>query len=269
MNIKTGTVRRDRDNGISDYAINPYTGCTHGCVYCYARFMKRFTNHPEPWGAFLDAKVNAPEVLARELNKRREPLKGEVFLSSVTDAYQPAESRYQLTRRILEILLEHQASISILTKSDLVVRDLDLLKQFQHIKVGLSLSTIDDQIGKHMEPRASAPSRRVQALRKLHDAGIYTYVFISPYLPQLSDLDQNLEALQGSIDEFGVEAINMIPTYWAGVETVLTKYYPERKELCRLQSQDDGLWQALENQSTRRAAEMNVIFMGFFRHGKG
>ena len=110
-----------------DYCINPYVGCLHGCIYCYARFMKRFTGHTEKWGKFIDVKINAPEVLEKELS--RSPEKGTVLLGSVTDAYQPIERKYKITRAILEILLKHHFPISILTKSDLVVRDIDLLKK--------------------------------------------------------------------------------------------------------------------------------------------
>ena len=137
-----------------EYVINPYTGCTHGCVYCYARFMKRFTGHTELWGTFLDAKVNAPEVLRKQLERRREPLKESVFLPSVTDPYLPVEKRYCLTRGILEVLLEHQVPVSILTKSDMVLRDLDLLRQFECCSVGLSLMTLDDELARRFEPRA-------------------------------------------------------------------------------------------------------------------
>ncbi|HOG47104.1 MAG TPA: radical SAM protein, partial [Anaerolineae bacterium] len=91
----------------AQYVVNPYVGCVHGCVYCYARFMKRFTGHNEPWGRFLDARVNAPELLRRELARRRAPLEGAVFLSSVTDPYQPPEARYRLTRGVREALLDH------------------------------------------------------------------------------------------------------------------------------------------------------------------
>ncbi len=255
-------------SGISDYALNPYTGCVHGCAYCYARFMKRFTGHAEAWGAFLDAKVNAPELLKKELGKRKTPLVGEVFLSSVTDPYQPAERRYRLTRGLLEVLLEHQVTITILTKSDLVQRDIDLLRQFKNARVGLSMSTLDDDLAKKMEPRAASPSRRLEALRSLHQAGIYTWAFLSPYLPEVSDLEASLKVLQGSIDEVGVEAINMIPSYWAGVERVLKMHAPEKLPVCKQLAANEDYWLALERRARQQVGEMGIAFMGFFRHGK-
>ena len=155
-----------------DYVINPYTGCVHGCVYCYARFMKRFTDHPEPWGAFLDAKVNAPDLLARQLSRRRAPLRECVFLSSVTDPYQAPEKKYELTRRLLEVLALYDVPVSILTKSDLVLRDADILGRFSDAEVGMSFGVADDEWSLLLEPRASPPSRRLAALRALRERGI-------------------------------------------------------------------------------------------------
>jgi DNA repair photolyase len=254
--------------GISDYGyvINPYRGCTHGCVYCYARFMKRFTGHTERWGEFLDAKINAIEVLKRQLERRREPIKGGIFLSSVTDLYQPAESIFKLTRGILEVLLEYQVPISILTKSDLILRDIDLLRQFSECSVGLSLMTIDEDLARRFEPRAPSPMRRIEALRKIKENNIATYAFISPYLPHLSHIEQLLEALDGAIDEVGIEALNTREAYWLGVERILIRYYPERligyKQLCRR----DRYWDTLERQARLLASQQNIPFMGVYRH---
>jgi DNA repair photolyase len=164
-----------------DYCLNPYVGCGHGCRYCYATFMKRFTGHTEPWGTFVDIKVNAPEVLRRQLKRAA---RGYVMLSSVTDPYQPLEKKYALTRRCLEILLEHQFSVGILTKSPLVLRDLDLIRQFDDIEVGMTITTEDEEIRKVFEPGAPAIAARIQALKELHDRGVSTYAFIGPLLPQ-------------------------------------------------------------------------------------
>ena len=248
------------------YVINPYTGCTHGCVYCYARFMKRFTGHTERWGDFLDAKINAPEVLKRQLERKRGVIKGGVFLSSVTDLYQPAESIFKLTRGILEVLLEYQVPVSILTKSDLVLRDMDLLQQFDECTVGLSLMTIDEGIARCFEPRAPSPARRLQALTKLKENNIATYAFISPYLPHLSHIEQLMEALDGLIDEAGIEALNTREAYWQGVERILARHYPELligyKGLC----QGNRYWDNLERQARLLAAQGNISFTGLYRH---
>ena len=248
------------------YAINPYVGCVHGCVYCYACFMKRLTGHTERWGQFLDAKVNAREVLKRQLERKRGPIKDVVLLSSVTDPYLPAESKLQLTRGILEVLLEYHVPISILTKSDLVLRDIDLLRQFEECSVGLSLMTVDTLLAHRFEPHAPSPMRRIQALRGLKAHNIHTYAFISPYLPRLSNIEQLLEALDGVIDEVGVEALNTKEAYWCGVQRVLTHYYPDILPGYRQICKNDTYWTELERRIRHLTRHRDLTCMGFHRH---
>jgi len=186
-----------------DYCINPYVGCGHGCRYCYASFMKRFTGHREPWGEFVDVKVNAPQVLRRQL-KRARP--GTVLLSSVTDPYQPLEKTYRLTRGCLEALLEHDFSVDLLTRSSLCLRDLDLIRQFKKIDVGFSLGTQDERIKGLFEPRSPSLKSRVEALRALHRAGVKTYAFIGPMLPL--DPKALVAQLDGAIDEVLIDRMN-------------------------------------------------------------
>src|SRR5512136_1153601 len=110
---------------IYDYVVNPYTGCQHACSYCYARFMKRFTGHREPWGQFVDVKVNAPDLLRVEIVRKAV---GRVWVSGVCDPYQPLEARYRLTRQCLEILSQNDWPVAVQTRSPLVLRDMDILK---------------------------------------------------------------------------------------------------------------------------------------------
>jgi len=248
------------------YVINPYTGCTHRCVYCYARFMKRFTGHPEAWGTFLDAKINALELLARQLQRRKTPPPELVFLSSVTDPYLPEEAQYQLTRKILEVLLRYQIPLEILTKSDLVLRDLDLLRQFKQCSVGMSIMTTDDELAHRVEPCAAPPSRRIQALKTLKAEGLETYAFVSPYLPHLSDLERLIPALQGVISSFGVEALNVTGANWSGVARVLRHFYPDRLDACWQCVKDDTYWDVLEERARQLATQYGMAFTGLYRH---
>ena len=169
-------------SGISgiDYCINPYTGCSHGCKYCYATFMKRFTGHGEAWGSFVDVKINAPEILQRQMKNAP---RGNVMISSVTDPYQPVESQYKLTRQCLEVLSAYRFPVSILTKSSLVLRDLDLIKRFKEIEVGITITTDDDKIRQIFEPNAPSIEARIHALKELSENGVKTYAFIGPLLP--------------------------------------------------------------------------------------
>ena len=183
MKIKEVRARtilsRTRIPGI-DYCLNPYTGCSHACTYCYATFMKKFTGHTEPWGTFVDVKVNAVDLLKKEL---RRSIAGEVMMSSVTDAYQPVEEKYRLTRGCLELLAQTELDVDILTKSDLVTRDLDILSAMATVDVGLTITTNREDVKRIFEPSSSSISERLNALRALRKAGVSTYVFIGPILP--------------------------------------------------------------------------------------
>ena len=164
----------------ADYCINPYTGCSHGCTYCYASFMKKYSNHDEPWGSFVDVKINAPDILRKQLKRAR---KGSIIISSVTDPYQPLESRYKITCKCLEEILPYQFSVDILTKSPIILRDIDLIKKFKDIAVGITITTDDEGVRKIFEPKAPSTEARIDTLKKLYNSGIQTYAFIGPLLP--------------------------------------------------------------------------------------
>ena len=186
-----------------DYSINPYVGCGHGCRYCYASFMKRFTGHLEPWGEFIDVKVNAPYLLRKQLKRAKQ---GMVALSTVTDPYQPIEKKYQLTRKCLEVLLEAQFSVNLLTRSSLCLRDIDLFKKFKNIEVGLSITTHDERIKKMFEPYSPSILSRVNTLKTLRKEKIQTYAFIGPMLPL--DPKPLLAMLDGLVDEVLIDRMN-------------------------------------------------------------
>jgi DNA repair photolyase len=165
-----------------DYVINPYLGCGHGCRYCYAVFMRKYSHHPRsPWGSFVEPKTNIAEVLNLELSRKKR--RGRALLSSVCDPYQPLEQRYRLTRACLEALRKWGWGIDILTRSPLVTRDLDIFSATPGVTVGFSIPTDDDEVRKVLEPNAPPIGDRLSALKKLHAAGISTWVFIAPILP--------------------------------------------------------------------------------------
>ena len=187
---------------IYDYVVNPYVGCQHGCAYCYARFMKRFTGHKEPWGEFVDVKVNAPDLLRREITRKKI---GSVWMSGVCDPYQPLEKKYRLSRQCLDILVTHHWPVFIQTRSPLVLRDLDLFRQAEQIDVGLSVTTADDGVRHAFEPHAPPIGGRVQALAALKQAGIRTYAMIAPILPGAEEL---VGMLAGKVDYVIVDRMN-------------------------------------------------------------
>jgi len=165
--------------------------------------MKRFTGHLEPWGEFVDVKVNAPQILRRQLRRAR---KGEVAISTVTDPYQPLEKTYQLTRGCLEALLEVQFPVNILTRSPLSLRDLDLFKRFDKVRVGFSIGTHDEAVKRVFEPRSPSIRSRIEALRTLRQEGITTYAFVGPMLPL--DPNQLVDMLDGLVVEVLIDRMN-------------------------------------------------------------
>lgn len=189
---------------IMDYCINPYVGCEHACVYCYARlFMPRYSGHKEEWGTFVDAKINAAKLLKKQVKKME---KKPVWISGVTDPYQPAEAKHMLTRKCLEILLREQWPVTIQTKSALVLRDLDLLKQFDSIEVGFTITTDDEKIAGLFEPNAPTIGARILALQKLHKEGIKTFAFIGPILP--CNPKNLTKLLAGKVDYVFIDKMN-------------------------------------------------------------
>lgn len=215
-------------SGISDYCVNCYVGCAHGCIYCYARFMKRFTGHDEPWGKFLDARINAPDLLAREV-KRRTP--GSVFVSSVCDAYQPAEMRFTLTRECLRILIDAGFTPNILTKSKLVTRDFDIMRGHTNCSVSCTLTTMDEQLRFRIEPGASPTRERIAALEKACSLGISAGAFLGPFMPGLSDTDEALDALVSAVaplplSKMYCDKLNPKPGVWNEIVPFLRRWDP-------------------------------------------
>ncbi|WP_448536393.1 radical SAM protein [Pseudothermotoga sp.] len=163
---------------IARYVVNPYIGCGHGCKYCYAQFIGPFKNKAGVWGRDVFVKTNAPEIFERELYK----LKGSILFSSVCDPYQPIEEKYQLTRTLLKIALEHFRIVCILTKSNLILRDLDILKN-GNVSVTLTITTDDDRVRKILEPNAAPIEQRIEAVKKLRESNVDVSIFVGPVLP--------------------------------------------------------------------------------------
>ena len=193
-----------------DYCMNPYTGCTHACLYCYASFMCRFANHSEPWGEFVDVKTNFPDVLAKQLGGRRKRPEGRVLIGTVTDTYQPAEARFRITASSLELLAEYQLlDVHILTKSDLVRRDARILRRLPGCEVGFTITTMDRSVSDVLEPGATPPENRLAAAAELLGSGVSVWVFIAPLLPGLTDTEASLSALYRALLAAGIGKIRL------------------------------------------------------------
>jgi DNA repair photolyase len=222
-------------SGLADYAVNCYAGCGHGCRYCYARFATRFSHPGEDWGSFVDVKINALAILEKEVKRRRA---GRVFMSSVCDGWQPAESRYGLSGQCLEVLLRHGFPVTILTKSALILRDLDLLKGKPDVEIGVTLTTLNEGVRRLIEPGGSPAKDRLHVLEEARRRGIETYAFVGPLMPGLSDTEENLSGLLKDIKEAGVayfyiDRLNLRFGVWPAVRALLEKHYPHLVDGCR------------------------------------
>lgn len=220
-----------------EYSINPYTGCEHGCRYCYATYMKKFSDHPEPWGKFVDVKKNVKKVLEKDLKKKE---KGKILLSSVTDPYQPVEKEYEKTRKILKTLSEKDWETNILTKSDLILRDMDILTNFEknQIHVGLTINFLKERDKNIWEPNAPNIQKRIQALERISKKPIQTYVHTGPYFEGITNLKKIVEKIEDFADELQIEPINLKND--KKILNTVKRHYPELEEKYK-QIKDDPL----------------------------
>ncbi len=185
----------------ADFVINQYVGCEHNCAYCYAKFICRWKNYGR-WGSWIEIKENAPELIKEKY------LKGRIYMSSISDPYQPIEKELKLTRRILENL-DKRTKLSIQTKSDLILRDIDLFKKFKEIEVGLTINGFKGKIKELFEPNAPSHKQRLKTLRVLKENGIKTYGFVSPIIPQLVNVKEVIKEVRSIVDYFWFEILNL------------------------------------------------------------
>ena len=254
--IDVKTVLSKSNLPVSDYAVNPYVGCLHACKYCYASFMKRFTNHPEPWGTFLDVKT-WPEV------KNPSKYKGkELFLSSVTDPYQPHEAKYKRTRAILEQMQGSGCKLSISTKSDLILRDLNLIKTFPGARVSWSINTLDDSFQKAMDKGVSI-ERRLEAMRKFYEAGVQTTCFISPIFPGITDVEAIIERAKHQCNLVWLENLNLRGDYKGRILEWVRANRPELDPLYRdiYTRGSRDYWIALDGELRDYAAREGMTYL--------
>jgi DNA repair photolyase len=250
----------------ADYVINPYVGCTHSCIYCYARFMKRFTGHVERWGDFVDVKINAPDLIPQKGIKYKNKF---IFISSVTDPYLPSEKNYELTRKILKKLIPLEPRIGLQTKSALVVRDIDLLKQFENCEVGFTITTLDDGVRREVEPFTSPVENRIKALEKLKAEGIKTYVFVGPILPFLTDWKEIVVKTKHCSDYYMFENLNIRGSIWEGIKGWLEKKHPGLlKKYEDIYFTRNDYWKKVEEEIALFCRKEKVNFQTYFHHGR-
>lgn len=246
-----------------DFVINPYIGCQHGCIYCYAEFMIRFTGHKgDKWGEFLDIKTfDFDKIKPQKYNGKR------LLFSSVTDPYIPLELKYQNTKRILEKLISTTAHVSILTKSKFVVRDIDIFKKFDDLEVGISISTLDENFAKIVEKGASRPIERLDALKEIHENGIKTYTFISPFFPYITDYKAIVKKTLDYTDSYMFENLNFRPHNVPRILKIIENHYPRLLPIYQKFRRDNSLWEKIESEIDAYCKGLNLVYNIEFHHG--
>lgn len=253
---------------LTDYVINPYTGCEHGCKYCYADFIRRFQNIKQEWGNFVYAKVNCPDLLEKELEKNKP---GHIWLASVCDCYMPLEGKFKLTRKILEIIAKspykNKFTIEILTKSALVKRDFDLLKQLD-VEVGCSINTLDEKASRLIEPLAACPKERINALKEAKKEEIKVYGFISPVLPGITDLEALFRELS-FCDYVWVELLNTRKSIMDRFMPFIKKNFPDKiKDFDFAINNPEDYFKNIKEEVRRLEKKYNLKVREIVRHDK-
>lgn len=221
--VKTASIMTKSNSPLGGYCVNPYVGCPHACKYCYASFMKRFTGHTEEWGSFMDVK---------EWPKIKDPKKyagQSVNIGTVTDGYNPLEETYGRTRQVLEELKDSGADLLICTKSDLVLRDMDLLKEINKngkLTVSWSVNTLDESFKDDMDAAVSI-ERRLAAMKQVYDEGIRTVCFISPVFPGLTDIEAIIDRVKDQCDLIWLENLNLRGGFKKTIMDYIAEKHPD------------------------------------------
>lgn len=259
--IKTNDYLTNSNLPASDYVINPYVGCSHGCKYCYASFMKRFTGHQEAWGDFIDIKRCDKKINLKKIAGKS------VFLSSVTDCYNEYEEKYAITRSILEQLVKSNCKLSISTKSKLILRDIDLLKKIKDVTVCMSVNTLDESFKDDMD-KASSIKDRLDALKELHENGIYTVLFMSPIFPYITNWKEIIEISNDFVDEFWFENLNLRGSYKYSILNYIKEKYNDLfcKYIDIYENKNNYYWNDLSKKIEEYCVNNNIKYTNFFYH---
>ena len=255
-NIETKNIMTKSALPVGGYSVNPYVGCTHGCKYCYASFMKRFTGHTEPWGTFLDVK-HWPVI------KNSQKYQGlRVVIGSVTDGYLPQEEQFCNTRRLLEQLKDSGAEILICTKSDLVLRDIDLLKGMEKVTVSWSINTLDEDFKSDMDNAVSI-KRRLDAMKQIYDTGIRTVCFIAPVFPGITDFEAIFHRTKNQCDLVWLENLNLRGAFKKEILDYIQKKYTNLYPLYDTiyNKGNRSYFHALEEKAEELAKKYNCLFV--------
>ena len=257
--VQTKSIMTKSNGPLGGYSVNPYVGCPHACKYCYASFMKRFTEHTEDWGTFMDVKewpaITNPQKYAGQ----------KVIVGTVTDGYNPLEEKFGKTRLLLEQLKDSGADILICTKSDLVLRDMDLLTEINkrnRLTVSWSVNTLDENFKNDMDAAVSI-ERRLAAMKQVYDAGIRTVCFISPVFPGITDIEAIFERAKDQCDLVWLENLNLRGGFKKTIMDYIAAKYPHLMPLYEeiYGKRNRGYFEALEKKAEEMAHRYGCRFV--------
>ncbi len=243
-----------------DYVINPYVGCPNKCLYCYAAYMSSFSKHKEEWGEFIDVKQTRKKINTFKIKNKK------VMISTVTDPYNSFEEKYGITRMLMEQLVNSEAFISVVTKSKLVLRDLDLFKKMKHIEVALSISVLDEKLKKKIEPNSSTIEERVETLKLLKQNGIKSVVFVAPIIPQMTNFKKIIETTKEYADEYWFDNLNLRSSFKAKMFQFINDEFPIYKSLYDdiYNKKNPQYFAELNEEIEKYCSENNIVYKNFY-----
>jgi len=247
-----------------DYVINPYVGCPNKCLYCYAAYMSSFSKHNESWGEFIDIKQTRKRINTFKIKNKT------VMISTVTDPYNCYEEKYEITRKLLHQLVLSDARISIVTKSKLVLRDIDLLKKIKHVEVALSICVLDGNLKKKLEPCSSSITERMETLKILKENGIKTVVFIAPLIPEITDFKRIIELTKDYADEYWFDKLNLRSSFKTKMFNFINNEFPLYKTIYNdiYINKNPQYYEELSDKITEYCIKNNISFKSFYSGDK-
>ncbi|MFH1878276.1 MAG: radical SAM protein [Candidatus Omnitrophota bacterium] len=253
--VKVSGILNPTSIDIGEYVINPYRGCAYSCLYCYARFNKVALKDPRAWGTYVDARINAPQLLERELAVKK-PTK--VLLGSTTECFQPCEADHEITKKVLEILINRKVFFSILSRSPGILRYMDLLKSGYCDAVYFTVNSYPPRLKSLLEPYSPSFEARAEAVNTLIKEKVRVIPYFSPVLPYISGLENVFSIFPGS-DRVEFEALNFSLGNIGEVMERVERVYPELMPVYRRMLSDEGfyrdVWSEVKNTIMKEAAK--------------